>query len=84
MLQVVVLAYIGQKHVRHHVGIVHSHPLGVLQTHYMSRLLAQLLTCHLSNTLSNSLHLCRRVTLTNNEILTDSAFYLTQVSHYNL
>ena len=84
MLQVIVLAYVWQENMRHHVGKIHSYPLSVLQAHYMSGLLTQLFASHLSNTLSNSLHLCRRVTLTYNEILTDSTFYLTQVSYYNL
>ena len=45
MFQVIVLPHVRKKYMNHHVAVVHSHPLGILQPHHVSRFLTMLKAC---------------------------------------
>lgn len=68
----------------HHVGIVHRHPLGVLQSGNCRRLLLELLAGKLADRLCDRLYLGGGVPLTYNKIVADSPFDTFQVNGDNL
>ena len=81
MFEIIILAHVGQEDVYHGVGVVHSHPLGILQAHHFNRFLSSKHSHHVGDRVSNGLDLCRRLSCTDDEIAADGTFDITQVGN---
>ena len=49
MFQVIIFAYVWQEDVYKHITIVHSHPLGIFETHDVRRFFLQSLACKVAD-----------------------------------
>ena len=83
MLQVVIVADVGEEDVYQNVCIVHDHPLCVFQTHNMSRTLAKLLAREIANRLGDGLHLRGRIALADDKVVADGSVDAAEVGNHD-
>ena len=81
-LQTVEVAHLGEHHVHHHVGVVHRHPLGTVESDHAYRLLVRRLAHHVNHRVGYGVDLEWGTALADDEILADGSFHFLQVSNY--
>lgn len=81
--EVVKLSGLGKEDMHKNVAIVDGHPLIGAQSHDMRGLLASL-TAFVAHRFGNSLHLRRRLSLTDDKVLSDGSVDLAKVADDNV